>query len=242
MRLVWAHARAEVMELLRYPSFSVPSLLFPGLLFLFFGVPTEGSDESILMVSYAAFGVLAVALFQFGVGIASERASPWQVYLRTLPVSPGARFAARLLAAAVFALASTVVVVAVALAFTSAHLGAGQWLRVGVALAYGTVPFGLLGLAIGYWLTPKGALPVANLLFLSLAFLGGLWTGANHLPSAVERVSPVLPTRQWGEIVWAPALDRSWELWPFLALAAYSAAFAALASWGYRRDEGQRFR
>jgi ABC-2 type transport system permease protein len=242
MRLVWAHARAEVLELLRYPSFSVPSLLFPGLLYLFFGVPTEGRDESILMVSYATFGVLAVALFQFGVGIASERSSPWQVYVRTLPVSAGARFAARLLAAGAFALASAAVVVAVALALTSAQLGAGQWLRVAIALAYGTIPFGLLGLAIGYWLTPKGALPVANILFLGLAFLGGLWTGANHLPNAVETFSPALPTRQWGELVWAPALDRSWELWPFLALAAYAVAFGILAAWGYRRDEGLRYR
>jgi ABC-2 type transport system permease protein len=242
VRLVWAHVRAEVLELLRYPSFSVPTLLFPGLLFLFFGVPTDGSDENILMVSYAAFGVLAVALFQFGVGIASERASPWQVYLRTLPVSAGARFAARLLAAAAFAIASTGVVIAIALAFTSAHLGAVQWLRVSVALAYGTIPFGLLGLAVGYWLTPKGALPVANILFLGLAFLGGLWTGASALPDAVDRLSPFLPTRQWGELVWAPALGLGWELWPWCGLAAYSAAFGILAAWGYRRDEGLRYR
>jgi ABC-2 type transport system permease protein len=242
MTLLRAHFRAEVLELLRYPSFSVPALLFPGLLFLFFGVPTEGSDESILMVSYAAFGVMAVALFQFGVGIASERGSPWQVYLRTLPVSTRVRFSARLLAAAVFALASAGVVIAIALALTSAQLGPVQWLRVGVALAYGTIPFGLLGLAIGYWMTPKGALPVANILFLGLAFLGGLWTGAGHLPDAVESFSPLLPTRQWGEIVWAPAVDQAWKWWPWLSLAGYAAAFGALAAWGYRRDEGMRYR
>jgi ABC-2 type transport system permease protein len=186
--------------------------------------------------------VLAGALFQFGVGIASERASPWQVYLRTLPAPAHVRFAARLLAAAAFALASAGAVVAVALALTSAQLGAAQWLRVGVALVCGTIPFGLLGLAIGYWLTPKGAVPVANILFLGLAFLGGLWTGAASLPAAVESFSPLLPTRQWGEIVWAPVLDEPWELWPWAGLAAYAAAFAALAAWGYRRDEGQHYR
>jgi ABC-2 type transport system permease protein len=242
MRLVQAYVRAEVIELLRYPSFSVPTLLFPALLFLFFGVPTEGIDEGILMASYAAFGVLAVALFQFGVGIASERASPWQVYLRTLPVPAHVRLAARLLAAAVFALASAGAVVAVALALTSAELGAGQWLRLALALGCGTIPFGLLGLAIGYWLTPKGALPVANLLFLGLAFLGGLWTGPEPLPDAVETFSPVLPTRQWGEIVWAPVLARAWDWWPWLGLSVYAAVFGALAAWGYRRDEGQHYR
>jgi ABC-2 type transport system permease protein len=242
MRLVGAYARAELLELIRYPSFSVPTLLFPALLFLFFGVPASGADEAILMVSYAAFGVLGVALFQFGVGIASERVSPWQVYLRTLPAPARVRLAARLVAAAVFALASAGAVVAVALLLTSAELGAGQWIRVGIALACGTIPFGLLGLAIGYWLTPKGALPVANVLFLGLAFLGGLWTGAGALPEAVATFSPVLPTRQWGELVWAPALTRGWDLWPWLGLAAYAVAFGVLAAWGYRRDEGVRYR
>jgi ABC-2 type transport system permease protein len=242
MRLVRAHARAELLELLRYPSFSVPTLLFPAMLFLFFGAPAEGTDEDILMVSYAAFGVLGVALFQFGVGIASERANPWQVYLRTLPAPARVRFAARLVAAAIFALASAGAVVAVALALTSAQLSAGQWLRVALALAVGTIPFGLLGLAIGYWLTPKGALPVANVLFLGLAFLGGLWTGAAELPEAVDSFSPVLPTRQWGEIVWAPAVGKGWEFWPWFGLAGYTAAFGALAAWGYRRDEGLRYR
>jgi ABC-2 type transport system permease protein len=146
VRLVGAHARAELLELIRYPSFSVPTLLFPALLFLFFGVSAEGADEAILMVSYAAFGVLGVALFQFGVGIATERTSPWQVYLRTLPVPARVRFAARLIAAAAFALASAGAVVAVALVLTSTELSASQWLRVGLALMYGTIPFGLLGL------------------------------------------------------------------------------------------------
>jgi ABC-2 type transport system permease protein len=232
VRLVRAYARAEVLELLRYPSFSLPTLLFPALLFLFFGVPSDETDETILMASYAAFGVLAVALFQFGVGIASERASPWQVYLRTLPVTARVRFA----------LASAGGVVAVALVLTSAELRATQWIRLGLALACGTIPFGLLGLAIGYWLTPKGALPVANLLFLGLAFLGGLWTGPEHLPDAVDTFSPLLPTRQWGEIVWSPVVDEPWKWWPWLGLSAYAAVFGLLAAWGYRRDEGQQYR
>jgi ABC-2 type transport system permease protein len=242
LRLVHAYVRAEVLELLRYPSFSVPTLLFPALLFLFFGVPSEGADEAILMASYAAFGVLAVALFQFGVGIASERTNPWQVYLRTLPVTARVRFAARLVAAGVFALASAGAVFVVALVLTSPAMGVSQWLRLAFALVCGTIPFGLLGLAIGYWLTPKGALPVANLLFLGLAFLGGLWTGPDGLPSGVDAFSPLLPTRQWGELVWAPAVAAAWDWWPFLGLGAYAGAFGALAAWGYRRDEGQRYR
>ena len=32
------------------------------------------------------------------------------------------------------------------------------------ALVLGSIPFALLGIALGYWASPRGALPVANLL------------------------------------------------------------------------------
>ena len=39
MRLVLLHARATTVELLRYPAFLVPTLLFPAVFFLFFVAP-----------------------------------------------------------------------------------------------------------------------------------------------------------------------------------------------------------
>jgi ABC-2 type transport system permease protein len=241
VRLLLSYARAELLELLRLLSFSVPTLLLPALFFVFFAVPRSPQLDNLLMASFAAFAVLGVAFFQFGVGIAAERVSPWQVYLRTLPASAATRLAAKLLAASVFAVASTGPVIALALALTSVELGATQWLRLVLALMVGSIPFGLLGLALGFWLSPKGALPVANVLFLGLAFLGGFWTGAEALPDALEAIGPVVPTRQWGEILWAAAQGVPWELGNWLGLTAFTVAFALLAAWGYRRDEGQLF-
>jgi ABC-2 type transport system permease protein len=242
VRLVLAYARAELLELLRLLSFSVPTLLLPALFFVFFAVPRSQHLDNLLMASFAAFAVLGVAFFQFGVGIAVERISPWQVYLRTLPASAATRLAAKLLTASVFALASAALVIVLALLLTSAGLETADWLRLALALAVGSIPFGLLGVALGYWLSPKGALPVANILLLGLAFLGGFWTGVEALPDAVEAIGPIVPTRQWGELVWAPAQSLPWELENWLALVAFTVAFGLLAAWGYRRDEGVRFR
>jgi ABC-2 type transport system permease protein len=242
MRLVLAYARAELLEYVRLLSFSLPTVLLPALFFVFFAVPRSRQLDNLLMASFAAFGVLGVVFFQFGVGIAVERISPWQVYLRTLPAPAATRLAAKLLAAAVFAVASAGPVIVLALVLTSASLSADQWLRLVLALVAGSIPFGLLGLALGYWLNPKGALPIANILFLGLAFLGGFWTGVEALPDAIEAIGPLVPTRQWGEILWAPAQGLPWELENWLALAAFTLAFALLAAWGYRRDEGVRFR
>lgn len=242
MRLALAHWRASTTELARYASFSVPTLLFPTLFFLFFVAPHAGRRADIFLASYAGFAVLGVAFFQFGVGIAADRSSPWERFLRTLPVPPRVRFAARVLSALQFGLASSALVVAASLLTTEAGLGAVRWLELLAVLLLGSVPFALLGIAIGYWTTPRGALPIANILYLGLSFAGGLWTGGQDLPHAVAVLSPYLPTRQWADLLWAAVAGTPWRAEHWLWLLGYALVFGAAASWGYRRDEGQRYR
>lgn len=242
MRLALLHARAATLELLRYPSFSVPTLALPAVFFAFFALPRAHSQAALLLASFAAYAVLSVAFFQFGVGIAADRTRPWEEFVRTLPVGAASRLAGRMLSALVFAAAAVAVVVAVALPTTQPSLDAREWLGLALALAAGSVPFTLLGIALGYWLPPKAALPAANVLYLSLAYAGGLWTGPTGLPHAVDEIGRVLPTRQWGEVLWAATRPGSWQATPWLVLAGYTAGFALLAAWGYRRDEGRRYR
>ena len=83
----------------------------------------------------------------------------------------------------------------------------------------GALPFALLGIALGYWASPRGALPVANILYLVLAFAGGLWTTPAHLPGAVASVSPLVPTRQFGNVLWGAAEGRLWRPRDWLLLA-----------------------
>lgn len=242
MRLVILHARAATLELLRYPAFSVPTLAFPALFFLLFVAPGSDADPTLLLASFAGFAILAVAFFQFGVGIASARESPWELFLRTLPLRLRTRFAARALSACLFGLASAALVVAAALATTDAHLPPVRWIGLAGVLLAGSLPFAMLGIALGYWASPRGALPAANLLYLVLAFVGGLWTTPAHLPGAVASVSPFVPTRQFGNVLWGAAEGRLWRPRDWLLLAAWTVALGLLAAWGYRRDEGRRYR
>jgi ABC-2 type transport system permease protein len=241
MRLTLVHARAMTLELLRYPAFSVPTLAFPALFFLLFVASRGDRDATLLLASFAGFAFLAVAFFQFGVGIAAERETPWERFLRTLPVRTGVRFAARLVSGTLFGLASAGLVALTGVATTDAHLSPARWVGLVVALAIGAVPFALLGVALGYWASPRGALPVANILYLVLAFAGGLWTTPAHLPSAVASVSPLVPTRQFGDVLWGAAEGRLWLPRDWLLLLAWGVAFALLAGWGYARDEGRRY-
>lgn len=241
MRLALIHTRAQLRQLVRYPSFLVPTLVLPAGFFVLFGLPRKHVDPSLLMASFAAYAVLGIAFFQFGVGISADRGNPWEAYLRTLPVSVMQRFAGRVGSAIVFASAATVPVIVIAVAARPVSLTPRAWVSFVVVLVVGSVPLALLGIALGYWVPAKGALPVANLVYLGFAYAGGLWTGPSGVPHPVELVAPYLPTRQWGDVLWS-SVRGGWGGAHWLALAGFSTAFAVLAFAGYRRDEGERFR
>lgn len=242
MRLVLVHALAMTRELVRYPAYVVPTLLFPTAFFLFFVVPSAGRFATVKTAAFAGFAAIGVAFFQFGVGIANERASPWEAYLRTLPVGVGQRLAARVLSAAVFATAAAALLLAVGVATTDAALSTARWLELALVLLVGTVPFALLGIALGYWAPARGALPIANLAYLGLAYAGGLWLRPSELPDAVRAVSPFLPTRALADALTATVYGHPFTPRPWLALLAFASGFGLLAAWGFRRDEGRRFR
>ncbi|MCW2976104.1 MAG: type transporter [Actinomycetia bacterium] len=242
MRLALIHAVAQLRQLARYPMFLVPTLALPVGFYALFGLPQSRSDPTVLMASFAAYAILGVAFFQFGVGIAIEREEPWEAYLRTLPASAAVRFAGRLGSALVFAAASVAPVLILAAATRPISLSAVGWLRLAFVLGAGAVPLGLLGIALGYWVPAKGALPVANLLYLGFAYAGGLWTGPRGLPHALATIGPYLPTRQWGDVLWSAARGGGVGGRHWLALFGFSVAFAVAAAAGYRRDEGRRFR
>ena len=243
MRLALLHARSATLELLRLPAYLVPTLAFPLLFFLVFAAPNvDAAEADIAAVLFAGFAVIGVALFQFGVGIANERVSPWESYLRTLPIDPPIRFAGRVLSACVFGFAAAATVVAGALATTPVSLPPGRWIALAFVLALGVAPFALLGIALGYLASPRGALPIANLVYLGLSYAGGLWTTPTDLPDRVAAISPYLPTRGFADALIGVAVGRPWQWRAWTSLAVFTLVFASVAVWGYRRDEGQRFR
>ena len=243
MRLTLLHTRAQTLELLRLPAYVVPTLAFPTMFFVFFAVPgAEDGRADATMALFAGFAILGVALFQFGVGIAAERASPWEHYLRTLPARPSARFGGRIVSAVGFGGGAAGLVAVTALLLTPVSLQGGEWLLLGLTLALGAIPFALLGIALGYLASPRGALPTANLVYLGLAYAGGLWTTPTDLPDAVAGLSRALPTRALADALVGAVTPVPWSWHPWAILLAYCGAFGAAALWGYRRDEGERFR
>lgn len=243
MRLALAYAKVETIEYGRYTPYSIPTLAFPAVLMLLFGQQLVEDEPERMVAGFAATALITVSLFQFGVGIATGRVTPWESYVRTLPATATTRIAGRILSALVFAVATVVVVMVVGVAVYGAGFAPWRFVALILALLLGSVPFGLAGIALGYWLPPRSTMPIANIIVIPLIIAGFLWTRPpDDFPRTADLVSQLVPTRSWAEVLDSVSTgDHPLPLHHVAALAGWTVVFFALAWWGYRRDEGEQF-
>ncbi|MBW0104369.1 ABC transporter permease [Pseudonocardia sp. KRD291] len=246
MTLLAAHYRFQVLEQARIPIALVSSAAFPALSLLFFVVPFDFASSpdaaTTAVVQLIVFAVMISFLFTFGVGVADDREKSWDPYLRTLPAPAWPRIAGRVLTGATFALLSIIPVVIVGALFTEATASPVQLLLGMLALVVAGLPFLFGGLAIGYSLPVKVALPVTNLIFFPISFAGGLLIPPTLFPSWLQTFSALLPSRGARDLVVLAVVGTPPDVVAIVVLAGWIAVTGALTVWAYRRDEGRRFR
>jgi ABC-2 type transport system permease protein len=203
LRSYLLEAKYECVRLLRTPSFAVPSLLFPALFYVLFGVllnKSGGDAARYLLATYGVFGVMGVGLFGFGVTVALEREQGFLIYKRALPMPPGAYLFAKMSMAALFAMMISLLLAALATTAGGVELRASQWLLLFVVNVIGVLPFAALGLYIGSLIGGQGAPAVINILYLPMAFLSGLWLPLKLLPAWIAKLAPVWPSYHHAQI------------------------------------------
>ena len=154
VRLALLHLRFGFLETIRVPVAVVGTGVFPARALLFFVVPQEAVAGDPVAATgataqLAAFAVMSTCIFTYGIGVAEDRALPFDPYVRTLPAGPGPRMAGRVLNGTIFAFLGVLPLLLVGWFLTEASI---PWTRLVTALALLLVvgiPFLLIGLSIG---------------------------------------------------------------------------------------------
>lgn len=246
-RLTGLHARYQVLETLRVPIAVIGNTLFPALALFFFVIPQEAvANDPVVattaIASMALFSACSANMFTHGIGVAEDRAMPFDPFVRSLPAGPGPRLTGRVLSGGVFTLIALVPVLLIGWFFTDATVTTGQLLLGAVVLLVASVPFVLLGLSIGYLLPAKAAIAVVQVVLFPLAFAGGLFLPPMMFPSWLNTLSQFLPTRAGRDALIQVVTGEQAYAGAWVVLIGWLVAFAVLAVWAYRRDEGRRYR
>jgi ABC-2 type transport system permease protein len=205
--LVMRSVRVELRGHVRTPEFAVGVVLVPLLLYVMFGLPNDWVLDggvpyrAAALVSLSAYGVVSLAIFNFGEAIARDRSRGWLRTIRATPISSETYLLSKLVAALLLA----VVIVAGMSGLASAggvRLDAGTWVVFVATMLAGVVLFSTLGCAIAFIARPRAASAVANLVFLPLSFVSGFFVPLSEVPPIVRTIAPFLPTFHFGQIAY----------------------------------------
>ncbi len=242
LRIYLLEARSEFLRYWRTPGASIPTLLFPMMFYLFFGVLLarghDGTERSVYaLAGLGSFGVISPGLFSFGVGFAFDRGMGWLQVKRASPMPATAYLLAKVALTLFFALLVTLILCTMAATLAHVQLAAAQWLGLGVTLVLGSIPFCAMGLAIGAWAKPQAAPALVNLTYLPMSFLSGLWIPLQLLPDFMQKLGQFLPAYHLGVLAYGQVGVQDVAILPHvLVLAAFTLGFLAVAAQGYRHN------
>lgn len=239
-RIYWLEARNECLRMWRTPSYVLPTLLFPLIFYVMFAILMQqggARGSRYLLAGYGVFGVMAAAMFGFGVNIAIERGNGLMRLRRALPLPIGALLFARMAMALLFALLISLTLFLLAQCFTAAELSSGRLLWLLAVNLFGVLPFAMLGIFLGSIASSSGAPALINLVVLPMAFLSGLWLPLAMLPGWIGRLAPLWPSWHLAQLALkGVGGDAGHSPWLHAGvLLAVTALFAALAHWRLSR-------
>jgi ABC-2 type transport system permease protein len=237
----WRYVWLEIQRVLRTPQFVLLGIGIPAVMFLIFG-PIWGSQKTggldavkYVMASMASFGAMTASL-NGGSRVATERQTGWNRLLRLTPLRPWSYVLTRLIVSLLISLPVILVVYAIGAGVEGVRMPLATWLTSVLAIWLGTIPFGVLGLFVGFLASPAVSGMVSSAVFLVLSMFGGLWFPVEIMPAFMATIAKFTPSYWLGVLGRDPLSGAGINLSAVVTLALYTVVIGVFAMWAYRRD------
>lgn len=184
LRAYALEAKHEFLKGIRTPAASIPFLLLPVPLYLFFGVVLAGSSPQMrtnpqladyIFGGWCTFCVMMPGLFGVGVSVAVERAAGLLKLKRAMPMPAGANLVAKAFMSMAFAALAVVQLGVAAILVGNITLSYTELAAFATVMIIGSIPFCAIGLFIGSHTSASAAPAIANLVFLPMTWLSGFF-------------------------------------------------------------------
>jgi ABC-2 type transport system permease protein len=190
--------RIEFIKALRTPAFAVPTLLFPIMFYVLFGIflgsmRGNSGQAAFTFATYGVFGAMGPGLFGFGVSLAIEREQGLLTLKQALPQPPGSYLLARAFMAMVFVSIISILLTLIAIFVGHVPLTFVQIVSLFAINVFGVLPFCAIGMFLGSVVSGQASPAVINIIFLPMAFLSGVILPLQMMPKIVSTIAPVWP-------------------------------------------------
>lgn len=238
-----AYLKFELRRMYREPRLLVLTIAMPVILFLALSpsitdqakTPQDAKDTlAYLMVAWAAYGAL-IGTFSSGVGVSVERAAGWLRQLRITPLPPPSVVVVKAIACSLVAIPSVLVLSLIGLA-KGIDVGTGNLALLVLVMWLGSIPFALVGLAVGFVLAPNLAQPASFLVSFSLAFAGGIFIPVDSMPHTMQQIVRWTPSYRFNQNGVDILQQNHQSAMGWAIIAGWAIVFGALAALAYRKS------
>lgn len=244
-----AQVKAVLVGHRRNPFFVLLSAILPIFFFAIFGL-TYGNQRlnanftmsALIMGNMAAYAVSNLLVLNIGIGQASDRSQKLDLLQRATPLPPWIAITANAVGGLLIAALAVIVLFVFAAIAGDVRLSLLVYLNLLWRALLGAIPMLGLGLAIGYGFSGRVAPAVANLIYLPMSFLGGIFIPISIYPDWLQNIAKVLPTYHYAQLV-AGAVGGATESlgWSLLWLAVWAVVLMGLGIRLYRVDQRRKF-
>ena len=176
------YIRLDLRRMLRDPGTVIFAIIMPLGMYLLFGPLQDYSSEEVahgnvgalIMASMGCYGAL-LAVTALAAESAHEQGRGWNRQLAMTPMTPGRYIAAKTIAIQLVAIAP-IALVFIAGALTGARIDGWGWLTSPLLCWICTLPFSMLGLAVGMAMRSDSASNVASFIVVAAAFVGNAFS------------------------------------------------------------------
>jgi len=210
LRIFATEIRYEFLRALRTRAFSLATIGFPAMFYILFGLLMNRGEHlggvlvaKYFLGGYAVFGSLGASIFGIGVGVSMDLSAGWLELKRASPMPPLAYILSKCCSAIGFSLIIVCVLTLLGISFGHVHLTIGEFARIAGIAAAGAIPFSCLGLFMAFTAPPAAAGGIANLVYLPMSFLSGLWVPLQFLPHALQVIAPAFPTYHLAQLMYS---------------------------------------
>ena len=145
---------------------------------------------STMLVNWATFGVMGPGMFGFGMFVATERQQGLLRLKRALPMPTASYVLAKMAMTMMFAFIVMITLILAAVFIGHVRITVGQYLLITLLNVLGSLSFCAIGLFIGARASAKSAPAFANLAYLPMMHLGGLFYPLPKSIQPLEFISP----------------------------------------------------
>ena len=152
------------------------------------------------LMSMTAFSLCNFSLFTFPFDIIQDQKNGWRMRLTHVDLSPITIYTVKMLKMIAMYVIAIIAVFLVGGLAKGVVLEPIEWFVSGLALLLGGILFLGIGLIMTLFKNEKTASVFANILYLGMSSLGGLWLPTDQFPEWLQPISKAMPTYQVREL------------------------------------------